>query len=91
MILAGLTQAYTGMGQTKKAIAVGRIAYRVQPSSPVVSHLYGLALMADDKRKPDAISLLEKAVAIMPENTVYQESLRRARSVQGTSRSKIKS
>ena len=47
--------------------------------------------MADDKRKPDAISLLEKAVAIMPENTVYQESLRRARSVQGTSRSKIKS
>tara|TARA_R110000824_G_scaffold199461_7_gene383405 strand:+ start:635 stop:2638 length:2004 start_codon:yes stop_codon:yes gene_type:complete len=91
LILAGLTQAYTGMGQTKKAIAVGRIAYRVQPSSPVVSHLYGLALMADDKRKPDAISLLEKAVAIMPENTVYQESLRRARSVQGTSRSKIKS
>jgi tetratricopeptide (TPR) repeat protein len=79
LILAGLTQAYTGLGETKKAIAAGRVAYRVQPSSPVVSHLYGLALLAEDARKQDAISLLEKAVAIMPENPAYRESLRRAR------------
>lgn len=81
LIMAGLTQAYTGLGQTEKAIAAGRIAYRVQPSSPVVSHLYGLALLADEGRKDDAVSLLEKAVAIMPENSAYRESLRRARSV----------
>ncbi len=91
LILAGLTQAYTGLGQTEKAIAVGRIAYRVQPSSPVVSHLYGLALMADDTRKQDAISLLGKAVAIMPENPVYRDSLRRAQSTRGAGRSKVKS
>lgn len=91
LIMAGLTQAYTGLGQTDKAIAAGRIAYRVQPSSPVVSHLYGLALMADGKRKQDAIALLEKAVAIMPENRVYRESLRRARSVAGLSRSNAES
>ena len=91
LIMAGLTQAYTGMGQTEKAIAAGKIAYRVQPSSPVVSHLYGLALMADDTRKQDAISLLEKAVAIMPENPAYRASLRRARSVLVTSRSTVKS
>jgi tetratricopeptide (TPR) repeat protein len=83
LIMAGLTQAYTGLGQTEKAIAAGRIAYRVQPSSPVVSHLYGLALLADEGRKDDAVSLLEKAVAIMPENSAYRESLRRARSVRG--------
>jgi len=79
LIMAGLTQAYTGLGQTDKAIAAGRIAYRVQPSSPVVSHLYGLALLAQDARTKDAISLLKKAVAIMPDNPVYRESLRRAR------------
>ena len=87
LILAGLSQAYTGMGQTEKAVAAGRIAYRVQPSSPVVSHLYGLALLADGKRKQDAIALLEKAVAIMPDNPVYRESLRRARASPGASRS----
>ncbi|WP_339690864.1 tetratricopeptide repeat protein [uncultured Parasphingorhabdus sp.] len=91
LIMAGLTQAYTGLGQTDKAIAAGRIAYRVQPSSPVVSHLYGLALTADGKRKQDAIALLEKAVAIMPENRVYRESLRHARSIAGQSRSSAES
>ncbi|WP_417622173.1 tetratricopeptide repeat protein [Parasphingorhabdus sp.] len=78
LIMAGLTQAYTGLGQTDKAIAAGRIAYRVQPSSPVVSHLYGLALMAADGRQKDAVSLLKKAVAIMPDNPVYRKSLKRA-------------
>ena len=81
LIMAGLTQAYTGLGETEKAIAAGRIAYRVQPSSPVVSHLYGLALLADEGRKGDATSLLEKAVTIMPENPAYRASLRRARAI----------
>jgi len=83
LIMAGLTQAYSGLGMTEKAIAAGRVAYRVQPSSPVVSHLYGLALLADNNRNSDGISLLEKAVAIMPENPVYRESLRRSRAGQG--------
>jgi len=85
LIMAGLTQAYTGMGEIDKAIAAGRIAYRVQPSSPVVSHLYGLALMQDKDRRRDGISLLRKAVAIMPDNPVYRQSLRSA--VQATGRS----
>ena len=91
LIMAGLAQAYTGLGQNDKAIAAGRIAYRVQPSSPVVSHLYGLALMADGERKQDAIALLKKAVAIVPKNALYRESLRRARSVAAMSRSKAES
>ena len=78
LIMAGLTEAYTGLGQTEKAIAIGKVAYRVQPSSPVVSHLYGLALMADGDRQKDGISLLKKAVAIMPDNPAYRQSLRRA-------------
>ena len=82
LLMAGLTRAYTGLGQTEKAIAAGRIAYRVQPSSPVVSHLYGLALMADGARQKDGISLLKKAVAIMPTNPVYRKSLRRAYAAQ---------
>jgi len=89
--MAGLTQAYTGLGQTEKAIAAGRIAYRVQPSSPVVSNLYGLVLMADGTRKKDGISLLKKAVAIMPKNPVYRKSLRRAYAAQRADREKVKS
>jgi cytochrome c-type biogenesis protein CcmH/NrfG len=91
LIMAGLTQAYTGLGQTEKAIAAGRVAYRVQPSSPVVSHLYGLALMADRGRNKDGISLLKKAVAIMPKNQVYQKSLRLALAAQRADRGKVKS
>ncbi len=78
LIMAGLAQAYTGLGQTKKAIAAGRIAYHVQPSSPVVSHLYGLAVLAHGKHNKDAVDLLEKAVEIAPKNTVYRKSLSRA-------------
>ena len=91
LIMAGLAQAYTGLGQTEKAIAAGRIAYRVQPSSPVVSYLYGLALMADDTRQKDATSLLKKAVAIVPNNPVYRKSLQRAYAGQRTDRTKTKS
>ncbi len=91
LIMAGLTQAYTGLGQTEKAIAAGRIAYRVQPSSPVVTHLYGLALLADNARQKDAISLLKKAVAIMPGNPVYRKSLRRAYAAQRADRGKVES
>jgi tetratricopeptide (TPR) repeat protein len=91
LIMAGLTHAYTGLGQTEKAIAAGRIAYRVQPSSPVVSHLYGLALIADGARKKDGISLLKKAVAIMPKNPIYRKSLRRALAAQRADRGKVKS
>jgi hypothetical protein len=43
-------------------------------------------LLADNGRKGDGISLLEKAVAIMPENPVYRESLRRARAGGNASR-----
>ena len=86
LIMAGLTEAYTGLGQTDKAIAAGRIAYRVQPSSPVVSHLYGLALIRDRARRRNGISLLKKAVAIMPDNPVYRQSLRRAVAMQQAGR-----
>lgn len=91
LIMAGLTEAYTGMGQTGKAIAAGGIAYRVQPSSPVVSHLYGLALMQDQERRRDGLSLLKKAVAIMPGNPAYRQSLRRAMAVQGAGKGAARS
>ncbi|MEO9601058.1 tetratricopeptide repeat protein [Parasphingorhabdus sp.] len=79
VIMAGLIEAYIGMGDVEKAIEAGEVAYRVQPSSPVISHLYGLALAEDDARKQDAVSLLKKAVAIMPDNALYQKSLRQVR------------
>ncbi len=81
LVMAGLAQAYTGLGETKKAVAAGRIAYHVQPSSPVVSHFYGLAVLADGARNKDAVDLLEKAVAIAPNNTVYRNSLSQAYAV----------
>ncbi len=78
LIMAGLAQAYTGLGDTKKAIDAGRKAYALQPSSPVVSHLFGLALLEDEAREQDAVDLIEKAVSIRPENLTYRQSLRRA-------------
>lgn len=75
LIMAGLAQAYTGLGQTEKAIEVGRIAYHVQPSSPVVTHLYGLAVLSDGTRNKDAVDLIKKAVRIAPNNSVYRKSL----------------
>tara|TARA_R110000824_G_scaffold6103_4_gene28094 strand:+ start:8906 stop:10909 length:2004 start_codon:yes stop_codon:yes gene_type:complete len=91
LIMAGLSKAYTGLGETEKAIAAGRIAYRVQPSSPVVSHIYGLALLADNARKKDGVSLIKKAVAIMPENPVYRQSLRQASAVLRAASREVKS
>ncbi|WP_430429377.1 tetratricopeptide repeat protein [Parasphingorhabdus sp.] len=78
LIMAGLAQAYTGLGQSEKAIEAGRIAYRVQPSSPVVSHLFGRALMTNPERIDDAVAMLEKAVTIVPENSMYRTSLKQA-------------
>lgn len=78
LIMAGLAQAYTGLGDAKKAIAAGRAAYQVQPSSPVVSHLYGLALLADGSRDQDAVDLIKKAVKIVPKNANYRQSLSKA-------------
>lgn len=78
LIMAGLSQAYTGLGRTEDAIKAGRIAYAVQPSSPVVSHLYGLALLEDSSHIKDAHDLIKKAVTIMPKNAIYRTSLARA-------------
>ena len=91
LIMAGLTQAYTGLGQTDKAIAAGRIAYRVQPSSPVVSHLYGLAILASGKRNKDAVDLIKKAVIIAPKNSAYRKSLSRAYAALKQGKAKAKS
>ncbi len=78
LLMAGLVQAYTGLGQSEKAIEAGRIAYYVQPSSPVVSHLYGLAVLSDGTRNKDAVDLIKKAVRIAPKNAAYRQSLNRA-------------
>lgn len=78
LIMAGLAQAYTGLGKSESAIGAGQIAYMVQPSSPVVAHLYGLALMTNPARYADGAALIEKAVTIMPKNITYRQSLDRA-------------
>lgn len=78
LIMAGLTQAYTGLGRHADAVRAGRMAYYVQPSSPVVSHIYGLALLGEGTRKKDAVDLIRKAVTLAPDNAVYRKSLAQA-------------
>ncbi|HEY9091662.1 tetratricopeptide repeat protein [Parasphingorhabdus sp.] len=75
LIMAGLAQAYTELGQTDKAVATARIAYYVQPSSPVASHIYGRALLAEGSRSNDARDLFRKSVMIAPLNEAYRASL----------------
>lgn len=75
LIMSGLAQAYAELGQTDRAVAAARIAYNLQPSSPVVSHIYGQALFAEGKRPKDARELFRKAVMIAPLNETYRASL----------------
>ena len=78
LVLAGLAQAYGGMERGKLAVEHGALAYAVQPSSAVVSHLYGRALLQSPGRADDALALIEKAVAIAPANATYRDSLKQA-------------
>lgn len=87
LIMAGLAQAYTGLGRIDDAIAAGRIAYAKQPSSPVVAHLYGLALLGDQTRIKDAIDLIQKSVSIAPDVALYRQSLARAYAMRARQRS----
>jgi predicted Zn-dependent protease len=78
LLLAALAQSYLELDSAGMAVVVARKAYRVQPSSPVVSHVYGLALLEQGKTPGDAYALLRKAVQIAPENPAFKKALKRA-------------
>lgn len=81
LIMAGLAEAYSGLGRHADAVRAGRVAYYVQPSSPVVSHIYGLAILNEGTRTKDAVDLIRKAVSLAPDNAVYRKSLAQAYAV----------
>ncbi|MEW4467241.1 tetratricopeptide repeat protein [Parasphingorhabdus sp. JC815] len=81
LIMAGLAHAYTETQQIEKAVKAAQIAYHVQPSSPVVTHIYGRALLEQGTRPKDAYDLLKKAAVMTPQNAIYQASFTRASEV----------
>jgi predicted Zn-dependent protease len=78
LLLAALAQSYLELDRADMAELVARKAYQIQPSSPVVSHVYGLTLLEQDKAPRDAYALLRKAVQITPGNAAFQKALKRA-------------
>ncbi|MDZ7588029.1 MAG: tetratricopeptide repeat protein [Parasphingorhabdus sp.] len=79
LLLGALAKTYLGLGDVESALKAARIAYHVQPSSPVASNAYGMALLAAGDREKEALELLEKAVSILPNNRLYQADLKTAK------------
>jgi predicted Zn-dependent protease len=78
LLLALLAEAQLGVGEHNAAAATARHAYRLQPSSPAVTYIYGLTLLEQKDRRGDALDLLEKAATLVPGNAVFQSAYARA-------------
>ncbi len=84
LLLSALAQAQLGEGDVETAVETARLAYFLQPSSPVVTHILGLALLKSGDHRRDALDLLEKAVTVAPDNIAFRRSYDRARAMAGT-------
>ncbi len=74
MLQAGYARALLGAGRTEAALEQARHAYRVQPGNPEVVHIYGyVALQAG--ASGEAREILEKAVAMLPDNALARRHL----------------
>ena len=74
MLHAGYARALSGAGRAGAALDQARRAYRVQPGNPEVVHIYGyVALQAGEHE--EAREILEKAVAMLPDNPLARRHL----------------
>ncbi len=78
LLLGDLAMAQLRLGDVESAVKNARQAYRVQPSSPVATQAYGMALLEQGKRPKDTVDLLEKAQRISDASPLLYGALGRA-------------
>ena len=83
LLMADLARASLEMGSPGKARLYAAQAYRLMPANPVTADIYGLVLLRTDAQGPAAIDLLEKAVALAPQNPPFQFHLGKAYAAAG--------
>lgn len=77
-ILANLALASHELGQADRAAALARRAYILMPRNAAVSEIFGWVLFDSGNDRPRGLALLEKAVALAPDNPGAQWHLARA-------------
>lgn len=78
-LLADLSWANLGLGATARALIYAEHAYRLFPASPITTDTYGWALFKAQGSSRASIDLLEKAVALPPDNALLAQHLKAAR------------
>lgn len=73
-LLAGLAEAYSGLGDDDEALGYAQAAYRLAPLNPGVGAAYGNALAASGDADA-ARAVLEKAVTIAPRHAALRWQL----------------
>lgn len=83
LLLTDLALARLRVGDAAMAAHDSRIAYRVQPASPLTSHVRGLVLTARTDAPMLAVEMLEKAQALQPRNPWLRYHLAQAYAAAG--------
>ncbi|MGK2910149.1 MAG: tetratricopeptide repeat protein [Sphingobium sp.] len=78
-LLADLSWANLGLGDTPRALTYAEHAYRLFPASPITTDAYGWMLFKARGPNQASIDLLEKAVALAPGNALLARRLEAAR------------
>ena len=81
-MLSELAYAYTGNDDPDAGIVFAKAAYRLAPMNPAATDSYGWA-MYQQGNTDQALQLLEKAVAIAPDNAVVRWHLGQAQADSG--------
>lgn len=83
MLLTDLALARLRAGDPVRAAHDSRLAYRVQPASPLVAHVRGMALTEATDTPMLAVEMLEKAQALQPRNPWLRYHLAQAYAAAG--------
>ena len=83
LLMADMAWALSKLGKNDKALAYAAYAYRLQPASPVTADVLGWQLLQTGKDKQAAVDLLEKAVALTPDNPLLNYHLGTAYAASG--------
>jgi Flp pilus assembly protein TadD len=75
LLLAQLAQAYAELGQNEQAIASLTAAIASDPLSAPALNSLGYTLAERGERLPEAVSFIERALKVEPDNPAYLDSL----------------
>ena len=78
-LMADMAQSALAKGEGGRARVYARAAYRLMPGNAALADLWAQALLQSGGSRVEARDLLEKALAIQPDVSLYREHLEKAR------------